>query len=149
MDEFISPVSVQDVPSQSSVFPVTGGDPPKATAAVAEEPQPLILSLAVFKFETSVQEEPFQVSASAELLVLYPPNIIPEGPDVPPLPSLLLAVLTSDTAVQLDPFQLSALAMFAVVLSPDALIDAVKLPKPVFSLHAVFKSFSSVNAEPL
>ena len=64
-----SATSVQDVPFQISVIPVTGGTfPPTAIAEVLSAPEPATPSLFVFMSATSVHEDPSQDSVAIRLV---------------------------------------------------------------------------------
>ena len=112
----------------------------KANDCNPEAPNPL---LPVFKSATSVQAEPFQVSAIA--LLGSPPTAIPAV--VVPVPvAECLSVFKPPTSVHVDPFHCSTSDFNGC--SPLAAIAAVDVPNPIKPPLAVLRSPTSVQAEP-
>ena len=109
---FISVVSTQLTPFQSSVLAVTDGTlPPAAMTAVLFAPNPARLFAPVFKSLTSVQLDPFHDSVIA-VSPAFPKHKAEVSDPAPP--ASLLVVFKSLTSVQLDPFQSSVTPKIAL-----------------------------------
>ena len=138
--------SVHVEPFQDSVSPTVGDLPPNAKADVFV-PAPAKFLIAVFKSPTSVQLLPFQVSLTASLVDVYPPNAKAAVLLAPAPAKESLAVFKSPVSVQLLPFHDS---LFAIAGGPPPNAKAdVEVPAPAANLLAVFKSPTSVQLEPL
>ena len=100
----------------------------------------------MFKSPISVHDDPFQVSAKADVFVIFPPKAIASVVDpTENIPNL--AVFTSAISVQEVPFQLSTRSIYVVVY-PATYKAAEAVPFPPPCCLPVFKSFFSVQLLP-
>ena len=111
-----------------------------------DEPDPLILVLAVPKSATSVQLEPLNDSVIARL----PPGVPPPkaNPEVvlPLPPGNCLPVFKFPTSVQLDPFQISV--SLWVSSPPKNIADELLGPAPAPPCLCVFTLLTSDQLDP-